>query len=121
MAYEFSDSEAETMWLFGNKLTILGLLMIIGGILGIAMGALSLGAGDKIRAMIILIEAIFLIVIGVVLFRPSDNFKNIAISEGKDIPELMRGVFEFNQAFLISAGCIAVIGFLNLILILQKI
>ena len=119
--YEFSDDEAETMWLFGNKLTILGLLMVIGGILGIAMGFLSFDQSDKTRVMIQLIEAIFLVIIGIVLFRPSDNFKNIAISEGKDIPELMQGVFEFTQAFLISAGCIAAIGFLNLVLMINKI
>ena len=121
MTYEFSDEEAENMWVLGNKISIVGLLMVFGGIIGSVNAIRELDEDDRLRAIILLFEFLFLIIIGVVLLRPSDNFKRIATSEGKDISELMEGVKEFALGFKISAMLVGVLGFLNIILVLSKL
>ncbi len=119
MTYEFNDDEAETMWVFGNYTVLVSLLMGLVGVIGIF--SLILSDHDNVRTFVLLMEFIFLIVIAAILFRPSDNFRNIATSEGRDIQELMRGIDEFSLAFAVTAVLIAVIGMLNFLLILSKI
>ena len=121
MAYEFSDEEAENMWVLGNKISIVGLLMVFGGIIGSVNAIRELDEDDQLRAIILLFEFLFLVAIGVVLLRPSDNFKRIATSEGKDISELMKGIKEFALGFKISAILVGVLGFLNVILVFSKL
>lgn len=119
--YEFDDDEAEKIWVFGNKLTILALLMFVTSIIGILTSLALFSDGDNTRPTVLLFEFIFLIVISVVLFRPSDNFKKVATSEGRDMAELLVGLKEFKFAFSFSAIMIVVIGISNFILILNKI
>ena len=121
MAYEFSDEEAESMWVLGNKISIVGLLMVFGGIIGSVNAIRELDEDDNIRAIILLFEFLFLIVIGVILLRPSDNFKRIATSEGKDVSELMQGIDEFAAGFKISAILVGILGLLNIILVFSKL
>ncbi|MHA2027972.1 MAG: hypothetical protein ACW99A_07085 [Candidatus Kariarchaeaceae archaeon] len=121
MAYEFNDEEAENMWVLGNKISIVGLLMIFGGIIGSVDSIRNINEGNQLRVTIFLFEFLVLIVIGVILFRPSDNFKRISTSEGKDIPELMEAVKEFTLGFKISAVLIGVLAFLNVILVYAKL
>jgi hypothetical protein len=121
MAYEFNDEEAENMWVLGNKISIVGLLMIFGGIIGSVDSIRNINEGNQLRVTIFLFEFLVLIVIGVILFRPSDNFKRISTSEGKDIPELMEAMKEFTLGFKISAVLIGVLAFLNVILVYAKL
>jgi hypothetical protein len=121
MAYEFNDEEAENMWVLGNKISLVGLLMIFGGIIGSVDSIRNIDGGNQLRVTIFLFEFLFLIVIGVVLLRPSDNFKRIATSEGKDIPELMEAVKEFTLGFNISAVLIGILAILNIVLVFTKI
>ena len=121
MAYEFNDEEAENMWVLGNKVAVVGLLMVFGGIIGFINSTRGFDDEDNTRPIIFSIQFVFLIVIGVILFRPSDNFKRIATSEGKDIAELMEAIEEFNIGFFISAILIGLIAFLNVILVFDKL
>lgn len=119
--YEFNDEEAERIWLFGNKIAIIALALAVGAILGFFASILTLSGEANIRDIFLLIEYIFLVVIAFFLFRPSDNFKAIAESEGTDIDELMTGIKDFNVAFLVIAGLIATISVMQFILILLKV
>ncbi|OLS27358.1 MAG: hypothetical protein HeimC2_11950 [Candidatus Heimdallarchaeota archaeon LC_2] len=121
MAYEFKDEEAENMWVLGNKVAVVGLLMIFGGIIGFINSTRGFDDVDNTRSIIFSIQFVFLIVIGIILFRPSDNFKRIATSEGKDITELMEAIDEFTVGFLISSILIGLIAFLNVILLFDKV
>lgn len=120
--YEFDENEAEIVWIFGNKISIASLLMMAGGVIGVTVGFIdAIKSETPLRGIVLLIEFLFLIVIGFILSRPSDNFKRIATSEGRDIPELIQGIKEFNFAFLIAAGLVGIIAILNFILILVKV
>ena len=120
MSYEFTDSEAEQMWIFGNKLVIVTIVMAITGILGLFISMINFGDMST-RDFVLFMEFIFLIVIAIILYRPSDNFTRIATSEGRDIQELMRGIKEFSFAFIITATLITLIGLLNFLLIIDKV
>lgn len=121
MTYEFNEEEAENMWVLGNKVAIVGLLMIFGGVIGFVNSARGFDDVDNMRSIVFAFQFVFLIVIGIVLFRPSDNFKRVATSEGKDIPELMEGIEELTLGFFISSILIGLIAFLNVILVFDKL
>ncbi len=119
--YEFDDEKAEQIWLFGNKIAILSLVLAFGSILGIISSIISLSNESNFHGVVMLIEFLFLLVIAFFLFRPSDNFKAIAESEGTDIEELIVGMKDFNLAFAIIAGLISLIGILQFLLIIAKV
>ncbi|MHA2249146.1 MAG: hypothetical protein ACXAD7_02235 [Candidatus Kariarchaeaceae archaeon] len=120
MSYEFTDNEAEQMWIFGNRLVIMTIVMAISGILGLFISMTNFGDMGN-RDFVLFMEFIFLIFIAIVLYRPSDNFTRIATSEGRDIQELMRGIKEFSFAFVVTAILITIMGLLNFILIIDKV
>ena len=119
MTYEFNDEEAESVWLFGNYIMIASLIMALATIIGL-LTFLPKYADLTFPDVVMILNFLFLIPIAIYLFRPSDNFKRIATTEGKDIPELMQGIEEFNYGFLITSILIALIGILNFILIFVK-
>ncbi|MHA2171500.1 MAG: hypothetical protein ACXAB7_16555 [Candidatus Kariarchaeaceae archaeon] len=121
MTYEFSEEEGEVLWVFGNKLVIVSLLLGLSGILGFFAIIAELTEDNQVRSIVLITQFLFLVVSAVVLYRPSDNFTRIATSEGKDIQELMRGVDEFTFGFTIVAILMFVVGLLNYYLILDKI
>ncbi|MCY3412712.1 MAG: hypothetical protein INQ03_13825 [Candidatus Heimdallarchaeota archaeon] len=120
--YEFDDDKAEVMWNFGNKLSIISLILGTGAIFGVIASILRIiDSEEKTPHVIKMFEFIFLLGIAVIIYFPSDNFKNISTSEGRDIDELMRGFKEFNMAFLAIAGIILVVGLLNFAMLLLKL
>ena len=121
MTYEFTDIESEKIWSFGNKLVITSLIMLVAGVLGIFFTIARYNQLNNVHATIYIIEFIFLIVIALLLFRPSDNFKLIATTEGNDIDELMKGLNDFKLAFMVTIGLLVFIGILQFIIIMEKV
>ncbi|MCY3414467.1 MAG: hypothetical protein INQ03_22660 [Candidatus Heimdallarchaeota archaeon] len=117
--YEFEDTDAEILWKFGNKLSIVAILLGTGALFGIITSLLNLFEEETTSTIVNLFEFIFLLGISIIIYFPSDNFKSIATSEGRDIDELMRGFKEFNMAFLAISGLIIVVGILNFILLFR--
>jgi hypothetical protein len=121
LTYEFSDIEAEKIWVFGNKLVISSLIMLVAGVLGIFFTIARFNQLEQMRAVVYITEFLFLIAIAVLLFRPSDNFKMIATSEGRDMDELMKGLNEFKLAFVMTTLLILTIGIFQFVLLLEKV
>ncbi len=122
MSYEFNDTEAEQMWIFGNRIAIVSIILGTSAIIGIITSIIKIiNNTDVTRSIILMLDFIAMLFIAIFLFLPSDNFKEIAVSEGRDIQELMRGLQEFRTAFLITAGVVIFSGILSFILILHKI
>lgn len=106
MTYEFKSEEALVLDQLGRKLTLFGLLIILFGIGGIVSDLIFSGI-DKLLANILGYVAI--LIPGILLYRPADNLRNIAKTEGRDIKELMQAISDFNVAFFISGGLIFVL------------
>lgn len=120
MTYEFDDEEAEKLWIFGNQIMIVSAALFIIGVFGIVTNFLIMvrGAGT-VETAFRLLEFAIVLGVSLLLFRPSDNFKRISTSQGRDIDELMIGIKEFNFAFLLIASGILVISLITSILILR--
>ena len=120
MTYEFDDDEAEKLWIFGNQIMIVSAALFIIGVFGIVTNILAMVRGvATVETTFRLIEFAIVLGISILLFRPSDNFKRISTSEGRDIDELMIGIKEFNLAFMLISSGILIIALITSLLILR--
>ncbi|RMG36711.1 MAG: hypothetical protein D6732_07910 [Methanobacteriota archaeon] len=120
MPYEFSDEEAEKMWIFGNQIMIFSSALFVIGIFGVGDVILTvLRAPFTFEIFVRLVSFLGTIGISILLIRPSDNFKKISVSEGRDISELMQGLREFNMGFVVISVLLILIGVLLGILIVS--
>lgn len=119
MPYEFSDEEAEKMWIFGNQIMIFSAALFVIGLFGFGETILTMLRNQLTLEMSFkLISFIGIIGISIILIRPSDNFKKISVSEGRDISELMQGLREFNIGFtLISLVLLATSVFIAVLIV----
>ncbi|MFW9998029.1 MAG: hypothetical protein ACFFD4_38660 [Candidatus Odinarchaeota archaeon] len=54
-----------------------------------------------LQTIVLVIQASMFIMMGVVFFRPADNLRKIAKTEGKDITELMKALKDLSLGFLV--------------------
>ena len=92
--YEFTDEQNQDISLLTSRMKTLAIVMVFAGIASIAGGIFD----DFLRSTYILI-GIIVIIIGITMFLPTDNFTKIVETKGKDITELMKGLKELNQGF----------------------
>ena len=98
--YEFSKKEEQTIASLGQRMAIVGGLLVVTGIGRIILGFVrSGGEGFGGGVIVFLTAALFNIVLGVVFFRPTDNLKRIATTTGNDIKELMTAFSELASGF----------------------
>ncbi len=118
-SYEFSEEDAEVLWRFGNQLMILSILVLLTGFLGLLTSLITFtkSSFNLERNWFASISFVLLFPIAYLLFLPSNHFKQIAISEGSDLKELMAGLSLFTKSFLIISAVITVIGVFFFILI----
>ena len=100
--YEFSEKDAEVVKRFATKCLIEAILIAVIGILGIIGPSILLGAGLLTggMALVMIIQNILFVVIGAAFYPPYENLRNVAITQGSDIPELMKGMRKLNKLFV---------------------
>ena len=96
--YEFSDKENEQFVNFSFRLLILSATLGAAGLVSIILGIISPFSATDV------ITGIAFIAIGVSLFLPVQNFKNIISTKGNDMKELMNGFSVLNQGFTFVLG-----------------
>lgn len=107
--YEFTEEQNQDISLLTSRMKILAVTMLVAGILSIMGGLLD----DFLRSHYIL-NGILVIIVGITVFLPTDNFTKIVQTKGKDITELMRGLKELNQGFNLVIISLAIL-LINLI------
>lgn len=115
MTYEFTDQENKEFTLLTSRMRMFAYIMIFAGVVSIVGGIID----DFLRLHYIL-TGIIVIIVGITIFLPTDNFTNIVNTKGKDIKELMIGLKELNQGFnlvIISMTILLINLIVNLILI----
>ncbi len=100
--YEFSTEQNRTIHKVSTRMIVQGILLALGGAIGIITDFVEMDTFTTPKLITTVIQSALFIVMGVLIFRPSDNFKRITKTEGKDIEELMRGVKEMNLAVVMS-------------------
>ncbi|MHA2253112.1 MAG: hypothetical protein ACXAD7_22305 [Candidatus Kariarchaeaceae archaeon] len=113
--YEIPHEIAEDIKLSATTFIVQAILLAL---IGIVSGLTALGNDETSKAFLMLIQAILFIIMGVVFFLPSDNFRRISATEGRDITELMTGFRELNFGFLFIIGSITGLVIIDIILLI---
>ncbi len=93
--YEFTEEENLVFTSLSRNMIILAIVIFTGGVATILQFAL----GD-LRVLLI-IDGILYCIMALTFYFPTDNFKRIVTTEGKDIPELMTAFNELDKGWLI--------------------
>jgi hypothetical protein len=96
--YEFSAQNARVIKRVALWLKLLAIILGAGGILGIAIDIARIGTVSTGTTIISLLQSAAFIALGIVMFRPADNFERVATTEGRDISEVMTGLADINFA-----------------------
>ena len=110
--YEFSKQEEQTIASLGQRMSIVAGLIAATGIGRIIHGLVLGGGAEGFSGAVIvfLIIALVNVAIGIVFYRPTNNFKRIATTEGNDIKELMSAFAKLTSGFnLLNYFLIAVV------------
>ena len=93
-SYEFTEEQDKDISLLTSRMKILAIVMILSGIASLLGGILD----DFLKLHYIMIGVI-VIIVGITIYLPTDNFTKIVETKGQDISELMKGLKELNQGF----------------------
>lgn len=116
--YEFSQEENAVFEALSGKMARIGILIIVLAVLRLLEGVgITRTEGLSLDAILGYLQGIVYAVMGVSIYRPSDNLKRIVTTSGKDIAELMGGIGELNMGF----GVAAVLALVMTILIIVNI
>ncbi len=90
--YEFDENQEKAIKNVATRCIVQAVLLALGGIMGILTELVLLANRELILAIVLMAQASLQIFMGIFFFRPADNFRRIASTEGRDISELMIGL-----------------------------
>ena len=91
--YEFNDKENQMFTAFSQRLQIFSFSLVGAGLLFVILSLIPDFSWSD------LVAGLIMITIGIALFLPIRNFKNIVHSEGNDIKELVEGFNVLGKGF----------------------
>ena len=92
--HEFSETHNAIFTALNSNMLRATIILCLSGIIALMLGILDTGAFD-------IISGITVLCIGVSLYFPTDNFKNIVTTTGEDIKELLQAFSELDKGWLI--------------------
>ena len=93
--YEFTPEQNNVIKTMSSRMIFLSVFVLIGGISTI------IGAILDEQSIWFYVSGILYLILAVVLYLPSDNFKNIVTTEGNDIKELGRAFRELGRGMIL--------------------
>ena len=93
--YEFTEDQNIIIRTMSIRMIILSVFILLGGISAIVATLVDDGASNWF-----LVSGVLYIVLAIVLYLPSDNFRRIVTTEGNDIAELGRAFKELGRGML---------------------
>jgi hypothetical protein len=101
--YEFSKEENKVFASLSRWMIILAIVIIIGGIATILSFVLDVISVPvmSLALIVTLVSGIMYCIMGLTFYFPTDNFKRIVTTKGKDITELMTAFREVDRGWLI--------------------
>ena len=100
--YEFSSEQNRTIRNVSSRVMWQGVLLALGGVFGLIADFLKKDTLTTSDFIVTVAQSALFVVMGVLILRPSDNFKRITTTVGKDVKELMSGFKELNFATVLS-------------------
>lgn len=91
MTYEFNEKENEKFTSLSRNMMILSAVITAGGVFAFVGYFLDYGELE------LLFSGLLYILLGITLYKPTDNFTRIVTSKGNDIKELLTGFAEIKR------------------------
>lgn len=107
--YEFTEEENTEILKLAKFMKITAILVIVFGVLAFVFSVISVD-------LVAIFYFGFLIIAGISFYMPTDNFTNIAKTEGSDIQELMTGFKELFNFWNVVIALLVVLFALELFL-----
>ena len=108
--YEFTEDQNVIINGFSLRLITQSVLFGLFGITQIILAVLTFNQHIAFVAILLLLQGIFLFLVGPIFVRPSANLRMVTTTEGSDITEMMRGIkklrFGFFMAVVLAAAII---------------
>lgn len=99
--YEFDANQEKVIKNVATRFIVIAVLLALGGIMGVLTELILLVNQQKEFAILLMAQASLQIIMGIFFFRPSDNFRRIVSTEGRDISELMIGLNDLTMGIKI--------------------
>lgn len=94
--YEFTEQESRAIATVGVRGKLQSVLLGLYGILMLIPALLRWGEVPVVQSVLFIVWSLLFVFMGIVFYRPADNFKRVATTRGNDITEVMTGLREFN-------------------------
>jgi hypothetical protein len=108
--YEFTSEQNKVIGHVALRCMINAVLLALLGVVGLIGALISLGDNVALISIVGILYGVVFITMGVMFFRPADNFRRVTTTEGSDITEIMTGLNELRGGFrLVSIMIIALL------------
>lgn len=102
--YEFSGSQNQLIGDLGQKMNFVGILMIVGAVLALISGVITLFAGAA-RGMFdfsAIIQGVFLLLTGIWTRNAAQAFKRVVNTTGADIENMLGALGELRKLYTLQ-------------------
>jgi hypothetical protein len=97
--YEFTPEQNKVIGHVALRCMVNAVLLALLGVVGLIGALISLGDNVVLISIVGILYGVVFITMGVMFFRPADNFRRVTTTEGSDITEIMTGLNELRGGF----------------------
>jgi hypothetical protein len=115
--YEFTPEQNKVIGHVALRCVVNAVLLALLGLVGLIGAIMSLGDATLLISIIGMLYGVVFIIMGVMFFRPADNFRRVTTTEGNDITEIMAGLKELRGGFKLVSSLIIALLILDVITI----
>ena len=97
--YEFTSEQNKVISNVALRCQVNAVFLAIWGLSSLIKTSMSWGESALLLSIVSIISGMVFVIMGVVFYRPSDNFRRVTTTEGNDITEVMTGLNELRGGF----------------------
>lgn len=97
--YEFTPEQNKVIGHVALRCIVNAVLLALLGLVGLVGAIMSLGDAALFLSIVGMLYGIVFITMGIMFFRPADNFRRVTTTEGNDIAEVITGLKELRGGF----------------------
>jgi hypothetical protein len=97
--YEFTAEQNKVIGHVALRCVVNAVLLALLGLVGLIGAIISLRDATLLLSIVGMLYGVVFITMGVMFFRPADNFRRVTTTEGQDITEIMAGLNELRGGF----------------------
>lgn len=106
--YEFNSEQNQLLSDLATKMTFVGIFAIIIGTLDVFWALYWLITSPWQAALENGIQAVMYLLIGIWVFKAAGSFRQIVLTQGNDIQNLMKALLEFKRLFTLLSSLLVI-------------